>query len=194
MLTLEEPIEFLFNGANGSLFSQREVGRDVSTFADGLRSGLRQAPAVILVGETRDSETAQMVLSASETGHLVFTTLHTRDAKSALSRFVDLFPPRQHEIVRAQLALGLRTVVSQQLIQIAGVKSKRVLITEVLHNSTQSEVLIRTGRVESLESVIQTGKREGMHSFKDDLERLVRAGQINADAVERFVTSTRRSE
>lgn len=194
VLTLEEPVEFLFGNATGSLFSQREVGRDVASFADGLRSGLRQAPDVILVGETRDSETAQMVLSASETGHLVFTTLHTRDAKSALSRFVDLFPPRQHEIVRAQLALGLRTVVSQQLLQVAGGKSKRVLITEVLHNTTQAEVLIRTGRVESLESVIQTGKREGMHSFRDDLERLVRAGKISADAVERFAAASRRSE
>jgi twitching motility protein PilT len=193
VLTLEEPIEFMFGNKSGSLFSQREVGKDVASFADGLRSGLRQAPDVILVGETRDAETAQMVLSASETGHLVLTTLHTRDAKSAISRFVDLFPPRQHDIVRAQLALGLRTVVSQQLLQIAGGKSNRVLITEVLHNTTQAEVLIRTGRVESLESVLQTGRREGMHTFRDDLQRLIKAGRISPDALERFGSASRRS-
>src|SRR3954452_14214048 len=116
IITVEEPVEYLYLRVASSVVTQREVGRDVLTFADGLRSGLRQDPDVILVGEVRDQETAQMALSAAETGHLVFTTLHTRDAKGAISRLADLFPQDSQSTVRAQLAMSLRAVVSQRLL------------------------------------------------------------------------------
>ncbi len=176
VLTIEEPLEFIFRSRKGSLFSQREVGRDVDTFADGLKYGLRQDPDIILVGETRDRVTAQMVLSAAETGHLVFTTLHTRDAKGALTRFVDLFPAESQEDVRKQLAMSLRSVISQQLL--AAIGGGRTLVTEVLHVTQAAEVSIRSGRIETLDNVIQTGKRDGMWTFDDDIARLMKAGKL----------------
>src|SRR4029077_19031314 len=103
IITVEEPIEYLFPKRSNSVITQREVGADVLTFADGLKYGLRQDPDVILVGEVRDRDTAQMALSAAETGHLVFTTLHTRDAKGAISRYADLFPQDVQRDVRSQL-------------------------------------------------------------------------------------------
>src|SRR5947209_6726895 len=117
IITVEEPVEYLFPKAPDSVVTQRDVGADVPTFADGLRSGLRQDPDAILVGEVRDRETAQMALSAAETGHLVFTSLHTRDAKGAISRLTDLFPQDVQRDVRSQLALSLRAVVSQRLLR-----------------------------------------------------------------------------
>ena len=116
IITVEEPVEYLFPRRANSVVTQREVGGDVLTFADGLKYGLRQDPDVILVGEIRDRETAQMALSAAETGHLVFTTLHTRDAKGAITRYADLFPQDVQRDVRSQLALSLRAVVSQRLL------------------------------------------------------------------------------
>src|SRR5439155_18529895 len=116
IITVEEPVEYHFPKAPHSLVTQREVGGDVSSFANGLKYGLRQDPDVILVGEIRDRETAQMALSAAETGHLVFTTLHTRDAKGAISRYADLFPQEVQRDVRYQLALSLRAVVAQPLL------------------------------------------------------------------------------
>src|SRR6266545_1656398 len=116
IITVEEPVEYQFAREPNSVITQREVGSDVLTFADGLKYGLRQDPDVLLVGEVRDRETAQMALSAAETGHLVFTTLHTRDAKGAVSRIADLFPQDVQRDVRAQLALALRAVVAQRLL------------------------------------------------------------------------------
>ena len=116
IITVEEPIEYLFPRLHGSVVTQREVGLDVHTFADGLKYALRQDPDVILVGEIRDRETGQMALSAAETGHLVFSTLHTRDAKGAISRYADLFPQNDQRDIRSQLALSLRAVVSQHLL------------------------------------------------------------------------------
>src|SRR5262245_10286886 len=116
IITVEEPVEYLYPRIPNSVVTQREVGTDVLTFADGLKYGLRQDPDVILVGEIRDRETAQIALSAAETGHLVFTSLHTRDAKGAVTRYADLFPQDAQRDVRAQLALGLRAVVAQRLL------------------------------------------------------------------------------
>ncbi|MBW7905395.1 MAG: PilT/PilU family type 4a pilus ATPase [Phycisphaerae bacterium] len=184
VLTIEEPVEYVLRPTAGSLFTQREVGSDTPSFASGLRHGLRQDPDVILVGETRDRDTAQMVLSAAETGHLVFTTLHTRDAKGALTRFADLFPAEAQDDVRRQLAMSLRAVVSQLLLpSVDG--GRRALALEVLHVNQQAEVAIRNGRVETLESVIQTGKRDGMWTLDDDLRRLLSAGRISFDTARR---------
>lgn len=116
VITVEDPVEYIFPRVGSSVVTQREVGRDVLSFADGLKYGLRQDPDAILVGEVRDRDTAQMALSAAETGHRVFASLHTRDAKGAITRYADLFPGEAQRDVRAQLALGLRAVVAQRLL------------------------------------------------------------------------------
>jgi twitching motility protein PilT len=186
ILTVEEPIEYLHHPGAGGLVTHREVGRDVDSFADGLKYGLRQDPDVVLVGEIRDRETAQMALSAAETGHLIFTTLHTRDAKGALTRFVDLFPHDSQDDVRKQLAMSLRSVVSQHLLPSAVPGEKRVLALEVLHATPQVQAAIRAGKIESIESNIQTGRKEGMLKLDDDLQRLVRLGKISVETARRF--------
>ena len=186
IMTIEEPIEYIHKPGPGGIVTQREVGRDVDSFAHGLRAGLRQDPDVILVGEIRDHETAQMALTAAETGHLFFTTLHTRDAKGALTRLVDLFPYPAQTDIRTQLAMSLRSVVTQHLLPAAAKGEKRVLALEVLHANQQVQVAIRSGKIETIESCIQTGKRDGMIMIDDDLQRLVRAGKIDFDTALRF--------
>ncbi|MBK9128496.1 MAG: PilT/PilU family type 4a pilus ATPase [Phycisphaerales bacterium] len=188
ILTIEEPIEYLHPVQGGSMVTQREVGRDVDSFADGLKYGLRQDPDVILVGEIRDRETAQMALSAAETGHLILTTLHTRDAKGALTRLVDLFPQDQQDDVRSQLALSLRSIVCQHLLPSAQPGQRRALALEVLHNNLAVQVAIRTGKIETIESAIQTGKREGMFLLDEDLQRLVSAGQVTLETARRYAS------
>jgi twitching motility protein PilT len=181
IITIEEPIEYIHEVRGLSIVTQREVGRDVSSFADGLKYGLRQDPDIILVGEIRDRDTAQMAISAAETGHLVFATMHTRDAKGALTRLVDLFPQDSQDDIRTQLALSLRSVVSQKLLPPAEEGQRRVLALEVLHASQPVQVAIRSGRVETLDSALQTGARSGMIVLDDDLRRLVREGKITTE-------------
>ncbi len=179
IITIEEPIEYLLTGGNGSIVTQREVGRDVPTFADGLKYGLRQDPDVFLVGEIRDRETAQLALSAAETGHLVFSTLHTRDAKGAISRFTDIFPqPVQNEI-RAQLALALRAVVCQHLLPSRQAGAKRELALEVLFNTSPVSAAIRTGRIEQIDNHILTGRADGMLTLNESVKRLWQEGRIS---------------
>src|SRR5262249_46699475 len=154
--------EYLFPKAYNSVVTQREVGGDVLTFADGLKYGLRQDPDVILVGEIRDRETAQMALSAAETGHLVFTTLHTRDAKGAVSRFADLFPQDAQKDVRSQLSMSLRAVVSQRLLHGTERGAKRHLALEVLWNTNPIASAIRSGKIEGIDNYLLTGREDGM--------------------------------
>jgi twitching motility protein PilT len=187
ILTVEEPVEYLFPQAGNSVVTQREVGVDVLTFADGLRSGLRQDPDVILVGEIRDRETAQMALSAAETGHLVLTTLHTRDAKGAVTRFADLFPQDAQRDVRAQLALGLRAVVAQRLLPDVERGAKRHLALEVLWNTFPIASAIRSGKVESIDNYLLTGRDEGMVSFDESVRQLLRAEKITQAVAEQNV-------
>ena len=186
VLTIEEPIEYVYRPGGKCMISQREVGRDVDSFADGLKFGLRQDPDVILVGEIRDRETAQMALSAAETGHLILTTMHTRDAKGAISRMVDLFPQETQDDMRRQLAMSLRSVVSQKLLPSATDGDRRVLALEVLHVTQQVQVTIRSGRVETIESALQTGVKDGMVALDDDLRRLVREGRVTVETARRF--------
>jgi len=187
ILTVEEPVEYRFSRCEDSLVTQREVGTDVLTFADGLKYGLRQDPDIILVGEVRDRETAQMALSAAETGHLVLTTLHTRDAKGAVSRYADLFPQDLQKDIRSQLALGLRVVVAQRLLPDAGSGGKRHLALEVLWNTNPIASGIRQGKLESLDNYLLTGKEEGMVSFDESIRQLLRAGKISREVAERNV-------
>ena len=156
------------------------MGADVHTFADGLKYGLRQDPDVILVGEIRDRDTAQMALSAAETGHLVFSTLHTRDAKGAVTRFPDLFPPDALAAVRAQLAMSLRAIVSQRLLPGVDKAQKRHLALEVMWNTHPIASAIRTGKVESIDNYIQTGRDDGMFTFDESVKQLLRAGRSPA--------------
>ncbi len=187
IITVEEPVEYLFPPAANSVVTQREVGVDVLTFADGLKFGLRQDPDVILVGEVRDRETAQMCLSAAETGHLVFTTLHTRDAKGAITRFPDFFPQDAQPVVRSQLAMSLRAVVSQRLLPGVDRGDRRYLALEVLWNTHPIANGIRTGRVESIDNYLLTGRDEGMMSFDESVRQLWKAGRVTREVAERNV-------
>jgi twitching motility protein PilT len=173
IITVEEPVEYVFPQAVNSLVTQREVGGDVATFADGLKYGLRQDPDVILVGEIRDRETAQMALSAAETGHLVFTTLHTRDSKGAITRFADLFPQDAQREVRTLLALSLRAIVSQRLLPGVQTGTKRHLALEVLWNTSPISIAIRNGKIESIDNYLLTNRDEGMVSFDESVRLLL---------------------
>jgi twitching motility protein PilT len=188
IITVEEPVEYIFPREVNSVVTQREVGLDVLTFADGLKYGLRQDPDVILVGEIRDRDTAQMSLSAAETGHLVFTTLHTRDAKGAISRYADLFAQESQQNVRSQLAMSLRAVVSQRLLPGTERGGRRHLAIEVLWNTHPIASAIRTGKVESIDNYLVTGREEGMVTFDESVRRLFKAGVIPRAVAEQNVT------
>jgi twitching motility protein PilT len=188
ILTVEQPVEYVFSRTPSSIVTQREVGTDVPTFADGLKYGLRQDPDVILVGEIRDRETAQMALSAAETGHLVFTTLHTRDAKGMVTRFADLFPQETQKDIRSQLAMSLRAVVSQRLLPNVEPGNKRHLAVEVLWNSHPIANAIRTGKVESIDNYLLTRRDEGMVSFDESIRRLYQEDKITRATAEQNLT------
>ena len=185
VITVEEPVEYRFPQAANSMVTQREVGSDVTSFSEGLRSGMRQDPDIILVGEIRDRETAQMALSAAETGHLVFTTLHTRDTKGAISRFADLFPQDVQADIRIQLASSLRTVVCQRLLPDIRPGRKRHLALEILWNSAPIASAIRQGKLESIDNYLVTRRDEGMLSFDESVRQLWLAGKISREVAER---------
>jgi twitching motility protein PilT len=186
VITVEDPIEYVFPVDTGSVITQREVGRDVNTFSQGLKHGLRQDPDIILVGEIRDRETAQMTLTAAETGHLVFSTMHTRDARGAITRYTDLFPQGVQQDIRSQLAMSLRSVVSQHLLPTAESDGKRALALEVLFNTLPVASGIRQGKVETIDNSIMTGKADGMISIDESLTLLTKAGRITPEIARRF--------
>jgi twitching motility protein PilT len=178
IITVEEPIEYVYPRVDRSIITQREVGIDCPTFFEGLKYGLRQDPDVILVGEIRDRDTAQMALSAAETGHLILTTLHTKDTKGAISRIVDLFGQEAQDDIRAQLSLCLRYVVAQRLLPNATPGRKRALALETMVVNTPIRAAIRLGKLESIDSAIQTGKADGMIRFDESLQSLLAEGRI----------------
>jgi twitching motility protein PilT len=187
IITVEDPIEYVFPKVANSVVSQRELGPDVLTFADGLKFGLRQDPDVILVGEIRDRETAQMALSAAETGHLVITTLHTRDAKGAITRFTDLFSQDAQRDVRLQLAMSLRSIVSQRLLPDVRRGEKRHLALEVLWNTHPIASAIRTGKLESIDNYLLSGREDGMMRFDESVRQLLRARKITLEVAQQNV-------
>lgn len=187
IITVEEPIEYIYPRTANSVVTQREVGLDVLTFADGLKQGLRQDPDVILVGEIRDRATAQMALSAAETGHLVLSTLHTRDAKGAITRFADLFPQDSQRDVRAQMAMSLRCIVSQRLLPGVEQGSKRELALEVLWNTNPIASAIRLAKIESIDNYLLTSRDDGMVSFDESVRQLLRHGRITRAVAEQNV-------
>ncbi|MBE0534714.1 MAG: PilT/PilU family type 4a pilus ATPase [Phycisphaerae bacterium] len=181
IMTLEDPIEYLFKQKN-SMISQREVGRDVDTFSGGLRSMMRQDPDIIFVGEMRDAETVSMTLTAAETGHLVFSTLHTRDAVGTITRILDFFPSGRQDEVRNQLSLGLAYVLSQKLIPRKDGRG-RIMAMEILNNNYAVGNLIRKSKVEQIYSVLQVKTKdqpsERMITLERHLARLVKQGHVD---------------
>ena len=180
IITLEDPVEFLFK-SESSMVSQRQVGQDVPSFSGGLRSALRENPDIIFVGEIRDTETASLALSAAETGHLVFSTLHTRDAKGALSRIVDMFPSEQTKSLCLQLSFSLSYVLSQKLVPRAD-GNGRILAMEVLKNVPALGNLIRTGNWQQVYSTMETQSKEGMMTMEQHLLHLYQHNIITKES------------
>lgn len=180
IVTVEDPIEFLHRHKK-SLVNQREVGNDTHSFANALKHVLRQDPDVILIGELRDLETISVALTAAETGHLVFATLHTQDAAQTIDRVIDVFPPHQQDHVRAQLASTLQGVVCQTLVKRAS-GTGRAVATEVLKITPAISNLIREGKTYQIASMMQAGRDLGMHTMDQHLAQLVNAGTITQQA------------
>jgi twitching motility protein PilT len=179
VVTIEDPIEYIHLNRN-SIIEQIEVGRDTPSFAMSLRSVLRQNPDVILVGEMRDPETIATALTAAETGHLVFSTLHTNDTSQAVSRILDSFPAANQPQIRQQLSLALLAVVAQQLVPSVG-NGGRYPAVEILTASSGVRHLIRRGDDHQIYSAVSTGRGEGMNTMEQSLADMVRAGRISAE-------------
>lgn len=187
VMTVEDPIEFLHRHKR-ALINQREVGSDTKSFAIALRQALRQDPDVILVGELRDLETMETALTAAETGHLVFATLHTQTAAQSVERMIDVFPSHQQQQVRMQLAGSLQGVITQQLVTTAGADG-RVAAVEVLVATPAVRNLIREGKPHQITSLMQAGGKHGMQTMDQALAALVRSGRITMkDATERALS------
>ena len=178
IITLENPIEFVYK-PDQCIINQREVGDDTGSFAAGLRAALRQDPDVVLVGEMRDLETISTAITAAETGHLVFATLHTKGAANTIDRIIDVFPPEQQEQIRIQLADVLEYAVAKTLLPKIG--GGRVAAYEILVATPAVRSLIRQNKSFQITSSMQTGKRQGMQLLDDALAELVRSGQITLE-------------
>lgn len=176
IVTIEDPIEFLHKHKN-SIVTQREVGNDTKSFGDALKHVLRQNPDVILVGEIRDTESMEMVITSAETGHLVLTTLHTQDAAQTIDRIVDLFNPHQQQQIRTQLSGSLKAVIAQQLLPKAD-GTGLIPALEILITTSGAKNLIRKGETHQLYSIMQTGKLNGMQTMNQCLRDLVINNQI----------------
>jgi twitching motility protein PilT len=182
IMTIEDPIEFL-HAHKKCIVNQREIGADAQSFAAGLKAALRQDPDVILVGEMRDLETIHTALTAAETGHLVFATLHTQDAPQTIDRIIDVFPPSQQQQVRVQLSVALQGIVTQQLLPTAD-GAGRVAACEVLLATPAIRNLIREGKTHQIYSSLQTGASLGMQTMDAALATLVRSGKITQKLAE----------
>jgi twitching motility protein PilT len=170
ILTIEDPIEFVHQSKK-ALINQREVHRDTHSFANALRSALREDPDVILVGEMRDLETIRLALTGAETGHLVFGTLHTSSAAKTIDRIIDVFPAAEKDMVRAMLSESLRAVISQTLLKKVG--GGRVAAHEIMIGTPAIRNLIRENKVAQMYSAIQTGQQHGMQTLDQNLKELV---------------------
>jgi twitching motility protein PilT len=179
IITIEDPIEFLHKHKN-CIVNQRELGPDALSFAEGLRGALRQDPDVILLGEMRDLETISTALTAAETGHLVFATLHTQDAASTVDRLIDVFPAAQQGQIRAQIAGTLQGVVTQTLLPTADGQG-RVPAVEILFPDDAVRNLIRQHKIEQIYSVMQTGTKRGMTTLEQSLAELVLRGVVTEE-------------
>ncbi|HEX8100886.1 MAG TPA: type IV pilus twitching motility protein PilT [Actinomycetota bacterium] len=179
IMTVEDPIEYLHQHKK-AIVNQREVGTDTRSFAQALKHVLRQDPDVILVGEMRDLETISTALTAAETGHLVFATLHTQDAPQTIDRMIDAFPPYQQQQVRAQLSTTLQGVMTQQLLQTADGHG-RAVAAEVLVATSAVRNMIREAKIHQIYGAMQAGGRYGMQTMDSALARLVHAGKLTRE-------------
>ncbi len=182
ILTIEDPIEFLHQHKK-SIINQREIGADATDFSLGLKAALREDPDVILVGEMRDLETMSTALTAAETGHLVFATLHTQSTSQTVDRIIDVFPPEQQAQVRTQLSIALQGIVTQQLLPTADGMG-RIVACEVLVPTPAIRNLIREGKTHQIYAAVQTSGAVGMQTMDADLVRLVREGKITRTLAE----------
>ncbi|HMO01533.1 MAG TPA: type IV pilus twitching motility protein PilT [Oligoflexia bacterium] len=178
ILTVEDPIEFVHKSKK-CLVNQREVGPHTKSFANALKAALREDPDIILVGEMRDLETIQLALTAAETGHLVFGTLHTSSAPKTVDRIIDVFPPSQQAQVRAMFAESIQAVITQTLCKKVG--GGRVAALEILIGTTAVRNLIREGKIHQIPSIMQTQAAAGMQLLEDNLKRLVAQNLITKD-------------
>ncbi|MCH1640289.1 type IV pilus twitching motility protein PilT [Paenibacillus timonensis] len=188
IVTLEDPIEYLHRH-DKSIINQREVGLDTLSFDNGLRAALRQDPDIILVGEMRDPETIRTAITAAETGHLVFATLHTADAPQTIDRIIDAFPPAQQGQIRIQLASVLLAILSQRLLPSRSGKG-RVCATELLLNPPAVGNLIRSEKVHQIKSVMQTNFQLGMHTLEMSLRELLRQGAVDEASARPYLTES----
>ncbi len=179
IMTIEDPIEYLHMHKK-AIVNQREIGADTDSFGNALKYVLRQDPDVILVGEMRDIETIATALTAAETGHLVFATLHTQDAPQTINRIIDVFPPHQQHQVRLQLASSLQCVVSQQLLPSIE-SSGRVVASELLIPTPGIRNMIREAKTHQISNAMQTGQKYGMQTMDNSLATLYRKGKISLD-------------
>ncbi|MBI4656400.1 MAG: PilT/PilU family type 4a pilus ATPase [Elusimicrobia bacterium] len=180
MITIEDPIEFVFTDKK-SIISQREIGSDTNSFVDALRAALRQDPDIILVGEMRDLETTQAAITAAETGHLVFATLHTSNAMQTISRVIDLYPPHQQTQIRIQLSETLKGIISQRLISCS--KGGRMPAVEVMICTPHIKKMIAENNLEAVNQAIAKGGFYGMQSFNQSLIKLYKEGQAKLDDI-----------
>ena len=177
IITLEDPIEYLHKH-NKSMINQREIGMDTKSYAPALRAALREDPDVILVGEMRDLETISTAVTAAETGHLVFSTLHTIGAAATIDRIIDVFPPYQQQQIRGQLAMVLEAVISQSLVPTID-QVGRAAAFEVMHGTVPIKNLIREDKAYQIASIIQTSQKNGMITMDDSLIELCLSGRIS---------------
>lgn len=181
IITLEDPIEYVHHHKKG-IVNQREIGNDTDSFNAALRAALRQDPDVILVGEMRDPETVSIALTAAETGHLVFSTLHTVGSAKTIDRIVDMFPAEQQQQIRTQLSTVCEGVISQQLIKTTDGRN-RVAALEVMVTTPAIRNLIRENKTYQIQNIIQTSSKIGMQSMDQDLVNLFRQGKISKESV-----------
>lgn len=179
VITLEDPVEYMHRH-NKSIVNQREIGQDTKSYANALRAALREDPDVILVGEMRDLETIGIAITAAETGHLVFSTLHTIGASKTIDRVVDVFPPYQQQQIKVQLAAVMEGVISQQLL-VRQDGSGRVAALEIMVATPAIRNLIREGKTHQIDSIIQTGSKYGMKTMDASLVSLYKSGIISYD-------------
>jgi twitching motility protein PilT len=185
VITVEDPIEFV-HVPRRAMIQQREVGKDTTAFARALRSALREDPDVLLIGEMRDLETIAAAVSAAETGHLVFATLHTNSAAQSIDRMIDAFPPHQQTQIRLQLAASLQAVVSQRLLPL--IDGGRVCVAEVLIVTGAIRNLVREGKTHQIESAMQIGQKDGMVIFDTRLAELVRQRKVSREVALSYCT------
>ena len=177
VITVEDPVEFIHKDLK-SIVSHREIGKQTESFSSALKAALREDPDVILVGELRDLETVGLALTAAETGHLVFGTLHTSGAPETINRIIDVFPPEQQSQIRAQISTSLKMVVTQRLLKTKDGQG-RVAAFEVMKCTSPIQNLIREAKIHQIPSIMQTSVRDGMVTMTKSLEDLVNAGKID---------------